>query len=476
MPGLLDLSAELMQEVLKEVDPEDLARLSSTNRALHSFITGNRLLWKELFLKTYDDPRARPNEPEPDWHMRISGHVLAKKLLLCGDNVWNHMDNESFFAIADDVQDLIFTASTPFMNSQNRKALDMLFKETSNLDTLMCKSSLFDDAGSETQFGSEDSKVRQLSAKLHVLLGKSMEPYPRLAKPLHPYARGRVYDLSQYTKESYWGPFKNDGSQDVDWEKVEAIMVVLNFNFQLFTERVHSHSGSLFGSPWDKEFFGCAANSFRSKPLLCKAHEAAERANALACPSNSGTRMLEEPSMDLNSQDPYGVAGTWMRIVCFLDYHDLYAYNFNIDGTLIHRERSPPLSSREAIRLITIKLRVSKIIPPGAGETLPTVEFKGTSRSMHTSFDPDANSKIRGIVKLTPQGEVRWTSWSIFHGEERWRSEGVQIGGLRSARGVLGTWFDKDYDDHGPAGPTSFWKISDEIVKDSYRTPVYPIV
>ena len=27
--------------------------------------------------------------------------------------------------------------------------------------------------------------------------------------------------------------------------------------------------------------------------------------------------------------------------------------------------------------------------------------------------------------------------------EERWRSEGIQIGGVRSARGVLGYWFDK---------------------------------
>ena len=27
--------------------------------------------------------------------------------------------------------------------------------------------------------------------------------------------------------------------------------------------------------------------------------------------------------------------------------------------------------------------------------------------------------------------------------EERWKSEGIQIGGPRSARGVLGTWFDK---------------------------------
>lgn len=46
-------------------------------------------------------------------------------------------------------------------------------------------------------------------------------------------------------------------------------------------------------------------------------------------------------------------------------------------------------------------------------------------------------------------------------GEERWRSDGIQVGGVRSQRGVIGTWFDKDFDPHGPAGPTAFWKISD---------------
>lgn len=48
-----------------------------------------------------------------------------------------------------------------------------------------------------------------------------------------------------------------------------------------------------------------------------------------------------------------------------------------------------------------------------------------------------------GTVRQTPEGEIRWTTFSIFHGEERWRSEGIQVGGLQSARGVLGNWFDK---------------------------------
>lgn len=133
-----------------------------------------------------------------------------------------------------------------------------------------------------------------------------------------------------------------------------------------------------------------------------------------------------------------------------------------------------------AIRIIRVSWRVTKIESPDVhneddddeddgldwsnfqGERLPIVHFAGTSRSLHASWDPNANSKIRGkwaknndlciaaetdaergTVRQTPEGQIRWTTFSIFHGEERWRSEGVQVGGLRSARGVLGNWFDK---------------------------------
>ena len=54
---------------------------------------------------------------------------------------------------------------------------------------------------------------------------------------------------------------------------------------------------------------------------------------------------------------------------------------------------------------------------------------------------------------------------SAYSGEERWRSEGVQVGGIRSKRGVVGMWFDKDYDVQGPVGPTAFWKLSDRTMK-----------
>lgn len=49
----------------------------------------------------------------------------------------------------------------------------------------------------------------------------------------------------------------------------------------------------------------------------------------------------------------------------------------------------------------------------------------------------------KGTVRLTKEGEVWWTLFSIFHGEERWRSECIQIGGPKSARGAVGNWFDR---------------------------------
>ena len=46
----------------------------------------------------------------------------------------------------------------------------------------------------------------------------------------------------------------------------------------------------------------------------------------------------------------------------------------------------------------------------------PIVHFKGMSRSMHSQWDPNANSSIRGTVRMTKEGEVRWTSISVYQG------------------------------------------------------------
>jgi hypothetical protein len=204
----------------------------------------------------------------------------------------------------------------------------------------------------------------------------------------------------------------DDGSARVDWEKLQAIMIDIAYNHRMYTERRGLNGSSLLGStstpspttaissggptstrpsnnpisvlrPWDDPFACIAANSFVSYPM-------------------TGTL---KPALrpDLDALDPYGVTGTWMRIVCFLDYNDLYAFNFE-SGVIPRNEERPPITTREAFRLIRLQLRVSAVEDPGPedGKDFPVVHFEGASRSTFMAWDPNANSRIRGNPSVSP--------------------------------------------------------------------------
>lgn len=102
-----------------------------------------------------------------------------------------------------------------------------------------------------------------------------------------------------------WGPFADDGSQNVDWEKVEAIMVVIGHNLRLFSDRT---GNEVYGSIWAEPFAGAVPNSYTSLSVL----------------------RLNEPKAVLDAQDPFGVTGTYMRVSdssakitpIFVDYHN----------------------------------------------------------------------------------------------------------------------------------------------------------
>lgn len=235
------------------------------------------------------------------------------------------------------------------------------------------------------QPGSEEARIRQISAKLHCLYGAPVR-YARNDQAnnsryslrsdvanVHPFARSLVYDLRKRTRDNFWGPFMDDGSQDVDWEKLEAIMVVLDYNIKKFAHTYVNHE--TLEQMWDHPFEGATPYSFVSPPYP----------------------ISEEPRPPLEAQDPYNITGTWMRVVCFLDYTELFSFNFSSQQD--DSQPRPPLDSDEAFRLITCKLHVTKIEEPrkDEGKQLPVVWFEGESSSLGPMrADPNANSKIRG--------------------------------------------------------------------------------
>jgi hypothetical protein len=270
--------------------------------------------------------------------------------------------------------------------NSNEKHYDVAQK---NVDAFLCASSIFAEAGSTYQSPATTEEERQLSARLHVLYGIPIEPSKRTCMPLHPYARARVYDLRRYNENTEWGPFMNDGSGRVDWEKVETIMVVLAFNLKVFTENRCRHSDFT----WPEQFKGCSPNSYNSIPI---GDDSVSGSSIKVFLPVDLAPLYTQPALPADALDPYGVTGTWRRVVCFLDYTDLYAFNFESDPLEDDTPR-PPINTQEATRLITVKLYVTKIEPrPGK---LPIVHFNGRSRSMHTHWDPNANSRVRGMER-----------------------------------------------------------------------------
>ncbi|UKZ73830.1 hypothetical protein TrVFT333_001483 [Trichoderma virens FT-333] len=439
MAHLTTLPNEILHNILQWLAPRDLGSLPRVCKALHSFVKGNQKLCEDIYMHHFDAP---PDDERLDWETEL--HDVVRLEIICHRDKVEDKENELRFVYkvvnrllkhASSAGHALETSDTQYA-SRNADFLKAVFEDETTREAFLQKSSLFERVyrSQHHQLPSVrmDNEQRQQSAKLHCLYGKPILKTGRLRSArTYPYACSKVYDIRQYTTRSRWGPFTSNGDDKVDWEKVEAILIVLGSN--IYTKKLTR----LFSDVWDSPFSGSWKGSFISAP---------------------------NPDISsLDAMDPYGVTGTWYRIVCFLDYNDFFSYNF----TNPERDQSPlhTLDVGEATRLIIMRIHVTKIEQAGPdsefSSDLPIVHYEGVSRPLDDSWDDNASSDLRGTVGLTKEGEVRWTSVSIFQGHERWKSEGVQIGGPRSSKGVIGNWFDRDYDPHGPCGPSAFWKASD---------------
>jgi len=443
----------VLHSICVGTDIKTLNALSSCCRAMQSFIKYNQLLYKELYLLNWDLPVQKDKDDQIRWDESLLEMGKIQHLLESSDE--NYKKQHLAF-VANAVDALLASVppnGAPSLNmaflrhhfaapgkvsAQEKSDTPEKIATPLNVASFMCQSTLFRRAVRDSPSYIVTSAEDQLSAKLHCLYGVAIDdPCDRRYLATYPFAVSKVYDLRNYSVQTVWGPFLDDGCFGVDWERVEAVMVVLAHNLRLVTERTNSH----FMPMWTIPFTGASPHSYK----------------ALLRP-----RLTKELTPPPDVQDPYNISGTYMRVICFLDYTEFYDYNFVASPPPPGQPR-PPLNTDEATRLIIMRIKATKAEAPGEldGQELPVVHFAGTSHSMHAHRDPNANSRIRGTVRLTKEGEVRWTSFSIYFGEERWRSEGIQVGGVGSARGVFGHWFDKDFSQHGPAGPTALWKIND---------------
>ncbi|KAK8106170.1 hypothetical protein PG999_009529 [Apiospora kogelbergensis] len=453
---------EVIHNVLQYVDPSDLAFVPRVCQSLNNTVRDNAMLFKHVYLAHFDKP-ARANV---NWEQNLKD--LVRLQVVCQQSDMEAKRSELAF-VHDTVTEALKNAcvdgerlnlSTTHPVSRNATLLSDLFSAHENQYAFLARSFLYERARRHIRLAPQ--KEHQMSAKLHCLYGVPLLYAQRSAHEtrqgkMSPFACSKVYDIRQYTPRTRWGPFMDDGSDRVDWEKVEAILLVIGANLK----DLGLNSFPICKNFWETPFSGVWPGSYLPLPL-------------------DDEETVEQNPLDL--QDPYGVTGTWLRVVCFLDYTDFYDFNFSVEQELPASVPRRAIDYGEATRLILMRITVDRIEPPGPedGQDLPVVHFKGVSRSLDDSWDENTNSDLTvaetGTVRLTPEGEVRWTTFSIFNGQERWRSESVQLGGVKSAKGVLGNWFDKDFDPRGPTGPTAFWKISEKSSgqNGSHRDLPYP--
>lgn len=257
------------------------------------------------------------------WRKRYSSYERKSDITLVTDKP--HQRND-FELVADAIISLLKAPKSRL----NVPFLSACFTSQSNIDAFLAASSLFEHAGTSSQIPAATAKLRQLSAHMHCLYGVPIDsrklcsyqrdelddgrpsfrilvPSQSSSSPMSPtgpltrsrttniptntYARSLVYDLRNYTLGSMWGPFKADGSGEVDWEKVEAIMVVLGYNLRVFRERARFEIKGVWHTPW----VGANPDSYVSPPPVTLVEE-------LGAPGG------------LDYQDPYGISGMWIRV------------------------------------------------------------------------------------------------------------------------------------------------------------------
>ncbi|KAI0704395.1 hypothetical protein C8T65DRAFT_653863 [Cerioporus squamosus] len=230
-----------------------------------------------------------------------------------------------------------------------------------------------------------------------------------------------------------------------DWGYLAAVRMVVEANIRESVQNVQDLRGlfSLDGlrpgsAPWDASAYKAPAPP-------------EEGAEPSSDKGKGKERAMEEDECE--GWDWAGVTGIWQRCVCWMDYRDLILHN--LSGEF----EDPHLS--EAVRIIPMRLRIRSYSPcsiPGY-EHLPTIHVVGeTLRGVM----PGRPRKMHGTVSIIADGSVRWTLYSTVEGgnADEWVSEGIQVGGVASAMGILGMWTGAQHERMDPLGPCWAWKVA----------------
>ncbi|TFK76733.1 hypothetical protein BDN72DRAFT_829885 [Pluteus cervinus] len=424
-PHFLVFPVELIERVLIASCPQDVASFSMTCSAAYHLVhrSTDQFLWRQLFLlHPFDDPRrslAHDESKAPDsidWKSELLRRMKARMIAFSQPPlIYEHKRAlETFIAMVGE--------ALPAKDSQesrtNEPSHNLLW-----LHDVLDKSRILD----STPLPNEARLYARLRSYLALTLdtGKDEKTQARLRKR-RVKSRSYVYDLRKYNSETSWGPYMAHGR--VNWVHVEHLMNVVLMNL-----------GELPGT-WA-----------HTKPPL----------------GLQATRPYSAPGIR-SSVDWAGIEGTWRRYVCFMDYRDLFAFNYPPNEAHDPAVFEDP-RFREATKLIEVKLRIVSRqamrfhLPPstdrlaGPDPRYPPLCFSGSAKGVQGN-----EAVIEGMVRMGVDGVARWQFVSVYDGYTQWSSDGIQVGNVGSAMGVVGVWTTALHDQGDPVGPFWLWKVEED--------------
>lgn len=403
---MLDLPPEIVEQILLELDPVDIAFAAQTCSLLHTYIydSPDQRLWRLLYLaEPLDDPskcRSALGDHLPsavDWRTRLQCIVRAQIAIKDGAK----FSSEERCSVMKTLLDLACSLpSAPNSASAGQLSLNLVWL------------ALRLGGGKFLEHSQPSDEEVQLRSHLHTCYGLTMADYDP-AKRVE--SRAYVYAMRRYKWDNEFGPFMMDGSGRVNWEHMLKIHHVVSMQI------VEPYE------PTDAERWGMTLYPM-SLPY---------------CQS------IIPEGLDLNQVDDWaGVAGIWRCTFCFVDHRELLVYNsFNLSDN--HPLQVTIFEDPEFVEICrsrNVVMRVLSTEPDPDHPTRPKINFAGSI---------DNHATMVGWLKVTPDNQIRWHFKSGEQGRALWSSEGVQVGGVRSSFGVLGAWTTVHHDRHDPVGP--FW-------------------
>ena len=219
MTVFIDLPLDLLELIVLELDPLDVAAVSQTCSACHTYIyhsSDTERIWRTLYLsQPFDDLRkcydhlGYPRKGKVDWILELQRAVRARTVI--GDPA--KCKPEERCTVLQTLLDLICNLPPASDFFSDDLSLNLVW-----LAALLRGGSLLDHTLWEPS-----EEERQLRCRLHVYYGLTTADHrPESLTQSRTY----VYDMRRYTWGTDFGPYNTNGG--VNWEHVQAIHHVMS--------------------------------------------------------------------------------------------------------------------------------------------------------------------------------------------------------------------------------------------------------